>query len=147
MNFIKSLFVIKAGNIHILNFIYYFSRFNISFAIKTTNVEDVIWYLKLAFVMYRKFYTIYYDRGHYFFNNKFKKFLRLKEVNIIYNLFGFFKSIKMIEAFNKILEAILRKFFFQINLKWNRRLFKSTSSVNLRIIEHLSIFFTSILFD
>ena len=52
MNFIKSLFVIKVENTHILNLIYYFSKFDILFIIKTINVEDVIWCLKLAFIIY-----------------------------------------------------------------------------------------------
>ena len=134
MNFIKSLFVIKIENTHILNLICYFSRFDISFVIKVANVEDVIWCLKLAFVIYRKSYTIYCDKGHHFFNNKFKKFLRLKKINIIYNSFEVFKNTKMIEAFNKIFEVVLRK--NHISLKWNLRLFKSASSINFKIIEH-----------
>ena len=62
MNFIKSLLIIKIENAYILNMICYFSRFNISFVIKAVNVKNVIRCLKLAFVMYRKFYIIYYDR-------------------------------------------------------------------------------------
>ena len=97
--------------------------------------------------MYQKLYTIYCDKDYHFFNNEFKKFLRLKEVNIIYNSFKTFKNTKIIEIFNKILEIVLRKNFFQINLKWNRRFFKSISLINLKIIKHLNISFTSILFN
>ena len=42
MNFIKSLLIIKVENIYIFNMIYYFSRFNISFTIKTINIKNVI---------------------------------------------------------------------------------------------------------
>ena len=139
MNFIKSLFVIKIENTYILNLICYFSKFDISFAIKIVNVENVIWYLKFAFVIYRKRYAIYCDKNYHFFNNELKKFLRLKKINIIYNSFKTFKNTRIIEAFNKILETILRKDSFQINLKWNRRIFKLASSINSRIIEHLNI--------
>ena len=52
MNFIESLSAIKVENIYILNMIYYFSRFNILFVIKIINVEDMIRYLKFAFMMY-----------------------------------------------------------------------------------------------
>lgn len=63
MDFIGPLKTTRAGNTHILNLICYFSRFDMPFATKTANVEDVIWCLKLAFVMYRKPYAIYCDRG------------------------------------------------------------------------------------
>ena len=62
---------------------------------------------KLIFIIYRKLYAIYCDKSHYFFNNEFKKILRLKEINIIYNPFKIFKNTKMIKVFNKILEIIL----------------------------------------
>ncbi|KAL9138190.1 MAG: hypothetical protein Q9175_000615, partial [Cornicularia normoerica] len=111
------------------------------------NVEDVIWCLRLAFVMYRKPYAIYCDRGHHFYNAELMEFLRLERVAIEYSPSGSSKSTGMIEASNKLLEMVLRKQTrTDLKQEWDQRLPKAAGSLNSRIIEHLGLASTSILF-
>lgn len=110
-------------------------------------MEDVIWCLRLAFVMYRKPYAIYCDRGHHFYNAELMEFLRLEGVAIEYSPSGSSKSTGMIEASNKLLEMVLRKqTHTDLKQEWDQRLPKAAGTLNSRIIEHLGLASTSILF-
>ena len=109
MNFVDPLERIALKITYILVLICYMSRFIILFAYKNINIEDIIWYLKLFFVMYRRSYIFYYDSNYYFFNKKLRKYLREEEVAIDYRSFEVFKSIKMMKICNRLLEDVLRK--------------------------------------
>ena len=147
MDFIGPLKRTKAGNTHILNLICYFSRFGIPFATKAANVEDVIWCLKLAFVMYRKPQAIYCDRGQHFFNDVLKDFLHAEGVAIDFSPSGASKSTGMVEASNRILEEVIRKPSpAEIGMDWDRRLPKGANSTNTRVIHHLGISSQAIIF-
>ena len=143
INFVDSLERIASGITHILVLICYISRFIISFACKNINVEDVIWCLKLFFVMYRRLYAFYCDSSYYFFNEEFREYLRGEGVAIDYRPFGAFKSTGIMKVCNRLLEDVLRKNF---NLKWDQRIFKSAGCVNTRIITHLEFSLIFILF-
>ena len=109
MDFIGPLSTTKSSTRYILNLVYYFSRFIIPFATKDANIESVLWCLRLAFIIYRKPYTFYYNRGQHFLNNKLKEFLLLEGVNIIYSPLGLSKSTGIVEVSNQLVEDILRK--------------------------------------
>ena len=145
MNFVDSLSSIKADCRYIFVMICYFFRFVVSFATKNNNVENVLWCLKLFFVMYRTSHAIYCDRDQHFLNDVLKEFLQSNDVIIDYSSSRFFKSIEMIEVSNKLLENVLQKNHF--DLDWNARLAKSTKFVNDRIIDYLNMSSTTILFD
>lgn len=98
--------------------------------------------------MYRKLYVFYLDQGQHFLNNELKEFLRSQGIAVNYSSSDAFKSTGMIKVSNKILEEILRKQLAHIDSKnWNIRLLKIGSKVNTRIIDHLDIAFTGILFE
>lgn len=146
MNFVESLKRTASEITHILVLICYISRFIILFACKNINVENVIWCLKLFFVMYRRPYAFYCDFDYYFFNEELREYLRGEEVAIDYRPFGTSKSTKMMKVCNRLLEDVLRK-NSQTYLKWDQRILKSADCVNTRIITHLRFSSSSILFD
>ena len=84
------------------------SRFNVSFAYKNDNVENIIRYLKRFFITYQKSYTFYID-SDYHFDKKLRDFLNNEKITIDYNLSTFHKSINMIKIINRILKKIVRK--------------------------------------
>lgn len=146
MDFIGPLRTTKAGAVFILVKVCYMSRFVVPFATKSANVEDVIWCLKLFFAMYRKPHAYYLDRGQHFFNEELQEFLRSEGIAVEYSPSGSSKSTGMVEICNKLLEAVLRKDSSHTDLEWDRRLPKTAGSVNTRVIEHLGLSSTGILF-
>ena len=109
MDFVESFKSIKDGSVFILVFVCYMSRFVISFTMKAVNVEDVIIYLKLFFILYRKLYIFYTDRDQHFFNNELRDFLRYEDIAVNFSPSESFKSTGMMEVYNKLLEAVLKK--------------------------------------
>ena len=146
MDFIGPLEPTKSGARYILNVVCYFSRFVIPFATEDDNVERVLWSLRLVFAMYRKPYAFYCDRGHHFFNDVLKDFLKLEGVNITYSPSGASKSTGMVEVSNRLVEDVLRKHPQNSHLDWDQRLPKSARAVNGRVIPHLGTSPTAILF-
>lgn len=123
MDFVGPLEVTGSGMKYILVLVCYMSRFVIPFACKTANVEDVIWCLKLAFVMYRKLHAFYCDSGQHFDNEELREFLRQEGVAISYSPSGASMSTGMVEASNKLLEQVLRKESpSQTGLEWDQQI-------------------------
>ena len=118
INFVDSFERIALEIIYILVLICYISRFIILFAYKNINIEDIIWYLKLFFVIYRRSYIFYCDSSYYFFNKKLRKYLREKEIIINYRSFEALKNIKIIKVYNRLLEDVLYK-NSKTYLKWD----------------------------
>ena len=145
MNFINSLKITIVDHKFILLIICYFNRFVVSFACKSTNVENVFWYLKLFFAMYRKSLIFYNDSSQHFFNDVFKDFLREENIAIDYNSFDSSKNTNMIEIFNKLLKKMLRK--NNTDKNWNLRLIDDEKTMNDRLIEYLDVNSTDINFD
>ena len=145
MDFVGPLERTASGMTYILVLVCYMSRFTIPFACKNANVEDVIWCLKLFFVMYRRPYAFYCDPGHHFFNEELREYLRGEGVAIDYRPSGASKSTGMVEVCNRLLEDVLRK-DSQTHLEWDQRIPKSAGCVNTRTIAHLGFSPTSILF-
>ena len=133
MDFIGPLKTTKAGNRYILNLGCYMSRFEVPFACKNSNVEDVLWCLKLFFSMYRKPHAFYLDRGQHFDCEELREFLRLEGVAVDYSPSASHKSTGMIEVMNRVLEGVVRK----LGEEWDTNLAEAGSSVNSRIINYL----------
>lgn len=147
MDFIGPLETTGSGSKYILNLICYMSRFDIPFATKTANVEDVIWCLRLFFAMYRKPYAFYFDSGQHFDNEELREFLKSEGISYDYSPSGSSKSTGMVEVANKLVEDVLRKPPpAQAGMDWDLRLPKSAQSVNSRIISYLGYSPTGILF-
>ncbi len=144
LDFIGPLEVTGAGCAFILNVVCYFARFQVPFACRSANVEDVIWCLRLFFAMYRNPDAIYCDPGQHFDNDEFRDFLRLEGIDIAYSPSGASKSTGMVEMSNKLLEEVLRK--DSSGRDWDIRLPNSAKSVNGRIISYLNISPTGIIF-
>lgn len=135
MDFIGPLDTTSAGNKFILNLGCYMSRFSVPFACKSSNIEDVLWCLKLFFAMYRKPYAFYIDRGHHFDCDELREFLRREGVAVDYSPSASHKSTGVIEVMNRILEAVVRK----SGKEWDSSLANAGSAVNSRIIGHLGV--------
>ena len=144
MDFIGPLKVTRAGCKYILNIVCYFSRFQVPFACRSANVEDVLWALRLLFAMYRTPIAIYCDSGQHFDNLELREFLKLEGVSIDYSPSGSSKSTGMVEVSNKLLEEVLRK--DSSGLDWDVRLPKTAKSANGRSISYLGISPTGIIF-
>lgn len=146
MDFVGPLDTCKSGAKYILNIVCYFSRFVIPFATRDANVESVLWCLKLVFAMYRKPYSFYCDRGQHFLNAELQEFLRLEGINITYSPSGASKSTGMVEVCNRLVEDVLRKHPQNSHLDWDQRLPGAAKAVNGRIVPHLGMSPTGILF-
>ena len=109
INFINFLPVTKFENIYILNIVCYFNRFIISFVRSTTNVKNVIWFLRLYILIYKKSLIFYCDENQHFDNEELKTYLKFKKIIIDYNFFDLFKNIEIIEMSNKLLKKIFKK--------------------------------------
>ena len=144
MDFIGPLKTTRAGCIYILNVVCYFSRFVVPFACRSANVEDVLWCLRLLFVMYRTPFAIYCDSGQHFDNEELREFLRQQGISINYSPSGSSKSTGMVEVSNKLLEEVLRK--DSTGRDWDEVLPKSAKSLNTRVISYLSMSPTGIIF-
>ena len=66
MNFINSFNIIIVNKKYIFNLNCYMFRFNVSFAYKNNNIENVIRCLKFFFIIYRKLYIFYVDLSYHF---------------------------------------------------------------------------------
>ena len=132
MDFIGPLETTTAGNRYILNLGCYMSRFQVPFACKNNNVEDVLWCLKLFFAMYRKPHAFYVDPGQHF-GEELHEFLRREGVAIDHSPSASHKSTGMIEVMNRILEGVIRK----LGKNWDTSLANAGSSINSRIISYL----------
>lgn len=121
----------------------YFSRFSITFPSKTANVSDVISPLEKVFTLYSTPLAMYGDQGQHFNNQEMKDFFQKCGVSFTCSPSGASQSTGMIEVENKLLEDVLRK----TRQDWEDTLDKSTRNLNSRIIGHLSICPSSILFD
>ena len=135
MNFIESLKIISANNRYIFNIVCYFSRFVVSFACKNANVKNVIFCLRLYFLIYRISIAFYCDREQHFENEKTKKFFKSQKIAIDFNSSESSKSIEMIEISNRLLKNLLRK----KENKWNEKLVKTFKIMNNWIILHLDV--------
>lgn len=141
MDFIGPLPTTAAGNKFILNLGCYMSRFEVPFACKSSNVEDVISSLRLFFAMYRKPYAFYVDPGHHF-GEELREFLRSEGISIDYSPSASHKSTGMIEVMNKVLEDVVRK----LGKEWDRSLAKAGGAVNSRVIGYIGASPKSIVF-
>jgi hypothetical protein len=150
MNFIDSLTKTKSTkHIYILNNICYFNRFMISFACKSINVKNVIWFLRLFISMYKTFHAIYCDRDQHFDNDVFRDFLKSYDIVIDYNFFDAFKITDMMKMSNRLLEKIFRKADSNSdsNITWDFRLAKIIKAINERVILYLDISSSAINFE
>ncbi len=112
-----------------------FRRFVIPLA--TTNVESVLWCLRLAFAMYRKPYAFYRDRGrHFLITAYYRTSYGLEGLNITYSPSGSSKSTGMVEMSNRLIEDVLRKHPQNSHLEWDQRPSKSARAVNSRVIDY-----------
>ena len=87
----------------------YFSKFSISTAIKIVDASNVIRCIRKIIQKYRKSVEIYCDHDQHFDNEEFRRFLKLKDIKIIYSSSRALKSIDMIEMKNKLLQNVMRK--------------------------------------
>ena len=99
INFIDSLSTTSIEKRYILNLEYYISRFYISFACEFYNISDIIRYLNIFFIIYRKFYVFYINLDYYF-DKKLRDFLSDQEIEINYSSSAIYKSIDLIEVIN-----------------------------------------------
>ena len=143
-DFIGLLQRTRARNTHTLNVVCCFSRFEILFATKNANVKEIILCLRQAFITDRKPYAIYCDRGQHFFNDELRGYLRLERVARNYSPWASSKSTRMEEASNRLLEEILQK--SHNSMDWDQRIPKAATSLKSRIIAHLGVSSTGILF-
>lgn len=143
MDFIDPLSATATDNRFILNMGYYISRFEVPFACKISNVEDVIQCLRLFFARYRRSYVFYFDRGHHFDCDKLREFLRHEGIAVSYSPSTLYKSTGMIEVMNRILKSVVRK----LDKEWDVVLADTANAVNSRVINYLGISSKSVVLD
>lgn len=134
MDWIGPLPTTSKGMIYIFHVICYFTRFSFTFPCATANSSDVVRFLSLIFVQFRKPLAIYCDRGHHFDSEETKTFVSGQGISLSFSASGASKSTGMIEVSNRILEGVMRK---GDSVEWDQGLARSTQQVNCRIIHHL----------
>lgn len=147
MDFIGPLPETERGHKYILMVVDYFTRYIIPFPTKTANVVDVLGLLDYVFDRYRRPQAIYCDQGHHFDNKECREWLNARGITIDYSGTGASKSTGMVELSNKLLEAVIRRKSGMNDVhNWDLTVTKSSNAVNNRIIHHLNMSPSSILF-
>lgn len=75
MDWIGPLPTTSSGMIYIFHVICYFTRFSFTFPSATAKSSDVIRFLSLILVQFRKPLAVYCDRGHHFDSEETKTFV------------------------------------------------------------------------
>ena len=113
-----------------------------SYVCEINNVDDVIRYLKLFFIIFRKSHIFYID-SNYYFEKELRDYLNNEDIAIDYNSLASHKSINLIEIINRILKEVVRK----LKSKWDLSLTNIDSEINLRVIRYLDLLSRSIILN